>query len=144
MSDARPRTVVPISPCGALLGFSLLPHEPGLLENAYKFSVAARNCRNGFFSRDFACAPINERLPEICTAHSEANETGNASRIRQPFVYLFLVLATAQNDAADALTASLARSCHHLLAVLPPVEPFDFPNIRLNVLVLELFDRVNH
>src|SRR6516165_4237671 len=88
MSDACPRTVVPISPRGALLGFFLLPHEPGLLENAYKFAVAARNFRNRFSSRNFVRAPLNERLPEICAAHSEANETGNASRIRQPFVYL--------------------------------------------------------
>src|SRR5215471_9217790 len=143
-SDASPRTVVPISPCGTLFGFSLLLHEPGLLENSYKFAVTARNFRNRFSPRNFVRAPLNERLPEICAAHSEANETRNASRIRQPFAHLFVVLATAQNDAADALTASLARRCHHPLAVLLPVESFDFPNIRLNVRVLELFNRVNH
>src|SRR5271157_3761191 len=99
MSDASRRPVGPISPRrDPLHGFSLLPHESCLLENAYKFAVAARNFRNRFCSLNFVRAPLNERLPEICAAHSEANETGNASRNCQPFVHLFVVLATAQDD----------------------------------------------
>src|SRR3974377_1735839 len=80
MSDACPRTVVPISPRGPLLGF-FIPYEPGLLENAYKFAVAARNFRNRLSSRNFVRAPLNEWLPAICTADSEANDTAKARRL---------------------------------------------------------------
>ena len=59
-------------------------------------------------------------------------------------MHFLVVLAAAQNDAADSVPAVSARGGHDLFAVLAPVQSFDLPNIRLDAGVLKLHDGLHH
>src|SRR5438034_1876111 len=70
-------------------------------KDVHKLPVAAGDLGHSVLPRDLLGAPVNERLPEVRPAHSEADEPRDTGRRRQPFAHLFVVLAAAQNDAAD-------------------------------------------
>jgi hypothetical protein len=55
-----------------------------------------------------------------------------------------VVLAAAENDAADVVTAAIPRCRHDALAVLAAIEALDFPHIRIDAGILELADRLDH
>ena len=88
--------------------------------------------------------PVNEWIPETGAAHSEADEPGNRRCYSEPFAHLLVVFTTAEDDAAYLIAAPAAGSSHNPLAVFVPVEPFDLPNIRLNLRVLKLLNGLCH
>ena len=66
-------------------------------------------------------------IPETSPAYREADESRDAGGRRQPFVHFLVVLAAAQDDAADFFAAFPPRRCDDFLAVLATIEPLDLP-----------------
>src|SRR5881396_2260324 len=81
-------------------------------KDVHKLPVAAGDLGYCGLPRDLLGAPVNERFPEVRPAHSEAYEPRHSGRRRQPFAHFLVVLAAAQDDAADFVTAALPRSSH--------------------------------
>src|SRR4030095_16906389 len=105
---------------------------------------AAGDLGDGRSSRRLWGPPTDERLPEVGAADREADEAADAGCRRQPLAHLRLVLAPAEDNAADAVPPAAARRSHDLLAVLATVEPLDLPDVRLDAGILELADRPAH
>src|ERR1700719_561439 len=106
--------------------------------------VAPGNFRNGGFARCLSSSKINERIPKIRPADSEANEAFDASCGRQPLAHFFVVLATSKNNTANFVPLTAMCCGHDRLAVLMAIESLDLPDIRLNPGVLQLSNRLNH
>src|SRR6266478_4552095 len=136
----------PASPQSRARLWSLLSSSGslGLLEDVHELAVSTRDLGDGVFP----CAPLgppcDERLPEIRPSDGEADEPGDVGGRGQPLAHLLVVFAPAQDDAADLGPATPARGGHDLLAVLAPVEPFDLPDVGLDLGILELLDRLDH
>ena len=90
------------------------------------------------------CPPIYECIPETRSAHRKSDEPGDPGRRVQPLFHFLVVLAAAQNDAADFFAAVTASGGDNSLAILSTVEPLDLPDIRLNAGVLQLLDGRAH
>src|SRR5690349_16067398 len=108
---------------------------PGF-EDIHELAIALRHRLDGLFPRDLLGAPVDQRLPEHGAAHGETDEARHGGRGRQPLMHLIVVLAAAEDDAADLVAPAAPRGRHHLLAILAPVEPFDLPEIRLDARIL--------
>src|SRR5688572_3082582 len=85
--------------------------SPGadVFKNVHKLAVSARNLGHGVLARDLICPQVNERIPEDGSAHGETNEPRNAGRSRQPFLRLFVIFASAQNNAANFIPVAAPR-----------------------------------
>src|SRR4029077_4303306 len=116
---------------------------PGF-ENIDEFSIALGHLIDRLFPRDLLGAPIDQRLPEDRTAYGEADQARPRGGGGQPLMHLGVVLAAAEDDAADLVAPAATRRSHHLLAILAPVEAFDLPEIGFDAGVLELLDRPHH
>src|SRR6267143_1716637 len=110
----------------------------------HKLPITAGNFGRSRVSRHLPGPPVNERLPEDCAAHREADESRDSGRRHQPFTHLFVVFAATQNDAADFVTPALSSSIHDFLAVFATIESFNLPNVWLHVSILELLDGLDH
>src|SRR5689334_21404028 len=115
-----------------------------VLEDADELAVATRNFVHRLLSRDLVCPPAYERIPKASTADSEADEPRNLRCDCQPLVYFLVVLAAPKDDTADFVSAATACRRYDVLAILTPVEPLDLPNVRLDIRVLQFFDRFDH
>src|SRR5439155_8043530 len=102
-------------------------------KDVHKLPVAAGDLGHSGLPRGLLDAPVNERFPEGRPPHSEADESRYHGRRRQPCAHLFVVLATAQDDAAHLVASALPRRSHHFLAVRSAIEPLDFPDVRLDL-----------
>src|SRR5215469_9462601 len=88
------------------------------LEDTDEVNVAACDLRDGVVARDFLGPIVHERVPEIRSSYSEADESFYPSRTRQPLMDLLVVLATPENDAADFIATTAPSGGHYILAVL--------------------------
>src|SRR5215471_11809372 len=113
-------------------------------KNVHKLPIAAGYLCHSVLPRRLLVPPVDERLPEVSPTHSEADETRNAGRCRQPLANFCLVLTPPQDDAADFAATASARRRYNLRAVLAAVQSLDFPHVRLHLSVLELLDSLDH
>jgi hypothetical protein len=116
----------------------------GLLENADPFAVTARDLGHRRLTRRLLGPPIDERVPEGRTADGKADEARHRRCNPQPFADLGVVLAAAQDDAADLVAAAAPRHRHYLHAVLAAVESLDLPDVGLDADLLQVLDRAHH
>src|SRR5438876_3955995 len=116
----------------------------GSLEDVHELAVSTRDLGDGVFACAVLGPPLDERLPEVRPPDGEADEPGDAGCRREPLAHLLVVLAPSQDNAAHPGPATPARGGHDPLAVLAPVEPFDLPDVRLDLGILELLDRLDH
>jgi hypothetical protein len=112
--------------------------DASVLKNVHKLPVAVSDLGHSGLPRDLLVPPSNERLPEVRAANSETYEPRHSGRRHQLFAHLFVVLAAAQDDAADFVTAGLPRSSNNFPAVLTAIESLDLPDIWLDMRVKEL------
>src|SRR3974377_2281045 len=115
-----------------------------LLEEVDEVLVSERDPCNGVFTCDFPGPIIHKRVPKIRPPYGEANETSDASRGRQPFMHLLVVLAAAENYEPDFVATTAVRGCDDFLAVLRALQAFDLPHVWLDPGILELVERLNH
>src|SRR5262245_5221714 len=87
---------------GASRTRSLRSGGTGLLEGGHERSVTFGDLGDGLLSRHPFGAPADQGLPEVGAADREPDEAGNLGRGRQPLSDFLLVLAPAEDDAADA------------------------------------------
>src|SRR5439155_25337725 len=73
----------------------------GLLENVDPLAVPPGNLVGGLRGRDLLVAPGHQGLPEAGAAHGEADEARHGGRRAEPLDDLRLVLAPAEDDAAN-------------------------------------------
>src|SRR2546428_3692322 len=116
----------------------------GSLEDVHELAVSTRDLGDGVFACGLLVPPCDERLPEVRPPDGEADEAGDGGCRHQPLAHLLVVFAASQDDAAHLGPAAPARSGHDLLAVLAPVEPFDLPDVGLDLRLLQLLDRLDH
>src|SRR5215472_13724652 len=88
------------------------------LEDTEPAHAPADELLDDVVARDFLGPIIHERVPEIRSSYSEADETLYPSRSRQPLMDLLVVLATPENDAADFIATTAPSGGHNILAVL--------------------------
>src|SRR6266446_6007595 len=129
---------------GASRTRSLQSGGTGLLEDVHELPISAGDLGDGLLSRRLFAPPADQWLPEVGAADREPDEARDSSCRRQPLTHLLLVLAPAEDDAADAIPAATVGGGHDPLAVLPTVEPLDLPDVRLDSGTLELADRLDH
>src|SRR5260370_18147528 len=121
----------------ASISLSLLSHRNDFLasfEDVNKIPISASNFCDRIISCYLACTPVNEWTPQSRPANGETIETRNCRSGRKPFADFPVVLAAAEDDATDSVSASPAGSSHDPLAVFMTLEPFDLPHIRLHPL----------
>src|SRR6266403_342779 len=116
----------------------------GFLEDVHELVVPAGDLGDGLLSGRLFAPPADQWLPEVGAADREPDEARDSGGGHQPLAHLLLVLAPAEDDAADAVPAVAARGGDDPLAVLATVEPFDLPDVRLDSGILELADRLDH
>src|SRR5262249_26296811 len=92
-------------------------------------------CYRGL-ARDLVGAVFDQGVPEGGPADGEADEPRHARRGREPLTHFRVVLAAAQDNAADLLAAGAPGRCDDLLAILFPFDAFDLPDVRLHPGVL--------
>src|SRR5215469_13725798 len=146
-SIPRPgRNTASRSPAVSLLSvwFMSRSGRPCLLEDVDEGLVSARDPCNGVFACDFPGPIIHKRVPKIRSPYGEADETFDASRGRQPFMHLLVVLAAAENDAAYFVATTAVRGSDDFLAVLRALQAFDLPHVWLDPGILELVECLNH
>src|SRR4051794_31631257 len=117
---------------------------PVPLEDLCEFPVSPRYLEHRVFPPDLLSAPVNERIPEGRPAHRETDKSRNAGRSPEPLVYFGVIFSSAQDDAANFVTAFATRGGHDALAILTTVETLDLPHIRLHARILEFPDRADH
>src|SRR5207244_3944612 len=113
-------------------------------EDANILLVPTGNFRNGRLAGDLLGVPRDERLPKVGPTHRESDETRHAGGNLEPLVYVFIILAAAEYDAAHLVAPAAPGRGHNRGAVFAAVKSLDFPDVRLDARVLELFDRLNH
>jgi hypothetical protein len=126
---------------------TLLSHRNDFLasfEDVNKIPISASNFGDCIISCYLACTPVHEWTPEARPANGETIETRNRSSGRKPFADLPIVLAAAEDDATDSVSASPAGCSHEALAVFMTLEPFDLPHVRLNPGILKLLNGLSH
>src|ERR1700675_4182927 len=133
LAPIRPRPIMPscisISSVSRLLcGNDFLAS----LENLNKLLISTSDFNECGSSRYPLRAPVNQRIPEACTAHGEANEARNCSCGSEPLADFAIVFAPTEDDAADSVPASAAGSSNDSFAIFLTLEPFDLPHVRLN------------
>src|SRR5262245_33793513 len=116
----------------------------GLLEGVRELPVPAGDLGDGLLPRRPLRPPADQGLPEVGAADRKPDEARDSGCGRQPLADLLLVLAPAEDDAADAVSPAAARGDDDPLAVLTTVEPLDLPDVRFDPGVLELADRPDH
>src|SRR5919106_4599980 len=121
-----------------------LPTNVGLLEKIHELSIAPRDLGESLLPRRLLGPPGDQRVPEIGAADREADEARHLRRDLEPLPHFPVVLAAAENDAADLVAAARPRRRHDRLAILAAIETFDFPQIRIDAGVLELADGLDH
>src|SRR5262245_48012704 len=121
---------------GASRTRSLRSGGTGLLEDVHELPVPAPDLGDGLLSRRLLAPPGDQRVPEVGASDRESDEARDAGGGRQPLTDLLLVLAPAEDDAPDMLSATAARGGHDPLAVLPTVEPLDLPDVGLDAVTL--------
>src|SRR5271157_6497257 len=109
-----------------------------------ELAIPACNLVNGGLARGCFVPPSDERFPEVGAPNGEADEARDSGRDCQPLAHPLVVRAAAQDYASNFVPAAPARGRNYLLAVLPPVETFDLPDVRLNFRVLQLLNGLNH
>src|SRR6266478_10088137 len=129
---------------GASRTRSLQSGGTGLLEDVHELPISAGDLGDGLLSGRLFAPPADQWLPEVGAADREPDEARDSGGGHQPLAHLLLVLAPAEDDAADAVPAVAARGGDDPLAVLATVEPFDLPDVRLDSGILELADRLDH
>src|SRR5258708_90939 len=102
---------------------------PRLLEDVDEFAIATCDLGDRLLAGCPLGSPGDQRIPEISTADSKADEARRACGDRQPVLHAPVVLAAAENDATDVIAPAGPRRGHHLLAVLAQVETFDLPHV---------------
>src|SRR5262249_22116829 len=98
--------------------------------------IAAANLVHGRLTSNFLVAPSHQWVPESRAAHRKADESGNRRGGSQPLTHPPVVLATAQHDAADFVTAATARGAYHLFTVFPAIDTLDLPDVGFHARVL--------
>src|SRR2546422_250087 len=136
-----PRPIIPS--CMAVTP-SLPSRRTGRVEGVHELLVASRDLCHGRLSRRLLGPPCNERIPEHCPAHGEADESWDSGGHLQPVAHLLGILAAAQDDAAYLVATAPARDGDDPLAVLVPVKPFDLPDVGLDLRILKLLDGLDH
>src|SRR6266446_171279 len=145
LAPIRPRPIMPS--CIFISSVSRLLRGNDFLagfENLNKLLISASNFGDCVISSYLACAPVNEWTPEARPAHGEANEARNCSCGSEPLADFVIVLAPAEDDAADSVPAAAAGSSHNPFAVFLTLEPFNLPHVRLNPRILELLNSLSH
>src|SRR6266849_2450843 len=118
--------------------------SPASLEDVHELTVPTRDLGDGVFARGLLGSPCSQRLPEDRPPDGEAAEPGDGGGRRQPLAHLLVVFAPSEDDAPHVGPATAARGGHNLLAVLPPLESFDLPDVGLDLRILKLLDRLGH
>src|SRR5580698_1650108 len=90
-------------------------------ENVHKLAIATSYFGDGVFPRNFLGQPAYKRLPKIGPAHGETHKTRNRRGRSQPFAYFLVVLAAAEDDAADLIAAVPAGYRHNTCAILAAI-----------------------
>src|SRR5580693_8934351 len=130
----RGRTLINVLSPGPAAGF----------KDTHKLLIVVGNFLYRSFTRSFLIAPVNKRLPKVRTPNCKSDEPWHARRYRQPLSHFLVVLPAAQDDTSHFVPPVAARRGHHRLAILATIEPFDLPDIRLDMRVLEFADRLDH
>src|SRR5215469_9067067 len=110
----------------------------------HELLIAARDFFDGGEAGNLVRTPAHQWIPEARAADSETNESWYGRGGREPKLDLAVVLSTPENDAADLVPAICACGGHNLFTVLPGVEPFDFPDVRLHSSCLQFLDPLHH
>src|SRR5262245_25344450 len=118
--------------------------DAGALKNVHELPVSTLNLGHGGLARYLLRPQFNERVPETGPAHGKTDEPWNAGRSRQPLAHLFVIFASAQNDATHFIPVAAPRCGHNLFAVLTAIEPLYLPHIRFNPSVLQLMNGQDH
>src|SRR6266853_378662 len=128
----------------ALLVSSSAGLDASTFKYVHKLTIAAGNFGHSGVPRYLSGPPANERLPESRPAHCETDKPRDSGRDNQPFAYFFVVFAAAQNDAAHFFPSAPTRGSHDFFAIFATIESLDFPDIRLDMSLLELLDGPGH
>src|SRR5215469_4453290 len=115
----------------------------GLIKDAHELLIASANSVHGIFAGDVRVSQLYEGIPEHCAADGKANESRDTRRCFQPLANFLVVLAAAQNDAANFVPPAAPCGGNDFLAILGQVKPFDLPDVRFNANVLQLLDSSN-
>src|SRR6266852_1933285 len=83
-------------------------------------------------------------LEDVHEVTVSTRDRGDGGGRRQPLAHLLVVFAPSEDDAPHVGPATAARGGHNLLAVLPPLESFDLPDVGLDLRILKLLDRLGH
>src|ERR1700682_6080460 len=125
LAPIRPRPIMPS--CISISSVSLLLCGTDFLaglENLNKLLISTSDFNDCGSSRYPLRAPVNQRIPEGCTAHRESNEARNSSCGSEPLADFAIALPPPENDAADAVPASAAGGSHNPLALFVTLEAF--------------------
>ena len=115
-----------------------------VLEGVHELPIASGDLGHGGLARGLFPQPVDQRFPKNGATNRKADEAPDCGRRGQPFAHLPVVLAAAQDDAADVVTAAPAGDGHDPFAILTPIEALDLPDVDLDLRVLQLFDRPEH
>ena len=85
------------------------PHNRvGRLEDVHPLSIAPRDLADRGLARNPSLLPVSQRAPEARPAHREADEPRHGRRGLQPLADLRVILAAAEDDAADVVSPAAA------------------------------------
>src|SRR5262249_48735096 len=95
----------------------------GLLEDVHELLVPAGDLGDGLLSRRPFGPPADQGLPEVGAADREPDEARDSGGDRQPLADLLLVLAPAEDDAADAFPSPAPCGRDEPLSVFATTHP---------------------
>lgn len=95
-------------------------------------------------SRHPACLVVRGGVPEGRASHREPDEAGHRHGGFEPAHDPGFIGAAAEHDAADMAPPITARHFDDPLAILPAIESFNLPDIRIDTGVLQRTNRLEH
>ena len=115
-----------------------------VFEDRRPLAEALRDFGHGDLSIDRVRSPFDYGIQPRRPADRKTDEALNAGRDRQPAHHGLLVRPSAEDDAPDCRAAAAPGGFDDPLALIAPIEPLDFPDIRLDPGVLKRADCVDH
>ena len=118
------------------LGCFRAPRSTSFLENVHKTLIAAADLLDDSFPRHLLVAERHKGVPECRAANRKTNEPRNRRGCCQLLADFLVILTTAQNNAANIISAVTASSGNDFFAIFPAIKPFNLPDIRFHPGVL--------
>ena len=81
---------------------------------------------------------VFERVPKRAASDGKPYEVGDARRYLEPTEHTGFGCVSTEHDASHVVATVPLCALRYGDAVLTPIEPFDFPDIRLDPAILKL------